>query len=97
MVAPKVPSDLSRVQELFDFLQGKVPEGYEISEANMPKLTPDQAWMTVYYLANSYWQVPDHIVRCDGCGVLYDTNSEGRYSEKREMHLCESCEDCEEG
>ncbi len=86
--------DLARTQELFDFLQGKVPERCEIPKAKIPTLTADQAWTVVCFLGNLYWQVTDYIERCDVCGDLHDTNSEGDCLDYGEApyHFCESCE-----
>lgn len=86
--------DLTRAQELFDFLQGKVPKGYKIPRKNRPKLTADQAWTVMWYLGNQYWQVPDHIERCDVCGDIYDSHAEGDCLDfgKAPYHFCESCQ-----
>lgn len=92
-IPDKKPSDLDRSQELFDFLQGKVPEGYEISQESIPRLSPEQAWTVVWYLGGLYWQVSDYIERCNGCGRLFDTLSEGGHSDKGPLyHFCESCD-----
>ncbi|ODU24143.1 MAG: hypothetical protein ABS95_02215 [Verrucomicrobia bacterium SCN 57-15] len=64
---------LEQTREIFAFLQGKIPEGYTIPELEIPKLTADQAWTVIWYLGNLYWEVTDHIERCDVCGDLYDT------------------------
>lgn len=85
--------DLAKTVELFDFLQGKLPEGFKISRSHMPKLTPDQAWTVIWYLGNQYWQVPDHIERCCICGDLYNSEAEGECLDygKSPYHFCESC------
>lgn len=67
--------DLARTQELFQFLQGRVPDGYYVSDA--PALTPEQAWTVIWYLGNTYERVPDFIERCDVCGALYNSETEG--------------------
>jgi hypothetical protein len=85
-------TDLDRMQELYDFLQGTVPEGYQIPEADVPHLSADQAWTVCWYLGNQYWQVSDCIERCEGCGTLYDSRSEGTYAEDGPPHnLCDEC------
>lgn len=86
-------SDLEHMQELFGFLQGVVPEGYRIPRAHVPKLTPDQAWTVCWYLGNQYHQLSDYISRCDVCGDLYDSNSEGDCLDfgKAPYHFCDSC------
>ena len=74
---PPEKTTLGRTQEVFDFLQGTVPEGYKIPSDDIPRLGPDQAWTVVWYLQNLYWKLPDHIERCSECGDLYDANCEG--------------------
>lgn len=84
---------LDQVEELFDFLQGTVPAGYSLRDDAVPHLTADQAWTAVWYLQNLYWQVPDHIERCNVCGRLFDSHSEGDcldYGEKPYL-FCDEC------
>ena len=84
---------LDRVQELFDFLTGTLPEGYGVSDDNMPTLTPDQAWTVIWYLGNQYWQVPDYIERCGVCGNLYDSERGGTHTEAGPPYqFCENCQ-----
>ena len=87
-------SPLDQVQELFDFLQGIVPDGYKIPDDHVPRLSPDQAWTVVWFLGNLYWQVPDHIERCDDCGCLFNSEAEGGGTEDG-PNFCESCWDQE--
>lgn len=68
---------LERTQELFKFLQGTSPDDYHVAPRSMPRLSPSQAWTVIWYLGNQYWQVPDHIERCDVCGTLYDSHNAG--------------------
>jgi len=84
---------LTCAQELFDFLQGHIPEGYHIDAANVPGLTPDQAWQVVSYLSNLVWNVPVFIERCDICGVLFDSHSEGTCLDcgDKPYEFCEGC------
>lgn len=84
---------LERTQELFDLLQGTLPDGYKIPRLERPKLTADQAWTVIWYLGNQYWQVTDHIDRCDVCGSLYNTYQEGHCLDygKPPYNFCESC------
>ncbi len=87
------PTNLERTEELFDFLQGAVPEGYQIALDHVPKLTEEQAWTVIWYLGNLYWQVKDHIKRCAVCGDLYDTEDGGDCLDygKRPYHFCDEC------
>lgn len=88
----EVKDDLDRVQELFDFLQGEVPEHCQIEESRVPKLTANQAWTIIWYLGNQYFQVPDFIERCCVCGSLYNAESEGGHSgDGPPYHFCEEC------
>lgn len=70
-------SQLERTEELFEFLQGTVPDGHRIDAEHIPHLTAEQAWTVIWYLSELHWQVPDHIERCDACGSLFDTNDSG--------------------
>lgn len=92
------PTDLERVEELFRFLQGTMPEGCRIEPTHIPQLTPDQAWTVIGYLGNQYWQVPDDIERCEVCGDLYDTGSGGSCLDVGDppYHWCDACEYQEE-
>lgn len=90
--------DLKKTQELFDFLQGKIPEGTIVSPSHRPKLTPEQAWTVVWYLGNQYWQVTDRIERCCVCSELYHTWQGGSCLDfgKAPYNFCEGCFDGEE-
>ena len=86
--------DLARTQELFEFLQGTVPDGYKIDPDHTPKLTPEQAWTVIWYLGNQYWQVPDYVERCGVCGDLYHAHSDGTCLDFGDApyHFCSSCD-----
>jgi hypothetical protein len=90
--------DLERTQELYDFLQGKMPEGTIVPRSERPKLTPKQAWAVVWYLGNQYWQVTDRVEKCCVCGDLYHTWQSGDCLDygKAPYHFCESCMSSEE-
>lgn len=92
-LAASTGSDLEKTEELFEFLQGRAPDGYKIPKAEMPQLTPEQAWTVIWYLGNQYWQVTDKIERCCVCGSLYDTWKSGTCIDGGEppYHFCESC------
>lgn len=85
--------DLDITEELFEFLQGRAPEGYRIQKGHMPKLTQDQAWTAIWYLGNLYWQVKDYIERCCVCGSLYDSERSGDCLDygKAPYHFCDNC------
>lgn len=85
--------DLENSEELFEFLQGNIPSGYHLAAESIPRLTPEQAWTVIWYLQNKYWQVPDHIERCDICGNLYDSWREGETLDfgKPPHFVCDGC------
>jgi len=91
------PTDLERTIELFEFLQGKVPEGMELDD--VPRLNPDAADTVLYVLRERFkgWSIPDSIRRCDvpGCGEWFDSDGEGAYLGFGEppYHFCSDCED----
>lgn len=85
--------DLELTEELFAFLQGKMPEGTKVPRKERPKLTPDQAWTVIWYLGNLYWQVTDRVERCDVCGELYHTHQGGGCLDfgKPPHNFCNNC------
>lgn len=86
-------TELERVEELFDLLRGEVPEGCEIPESDVPKLTPEQAWTVIWWLGNQYWAVPDFIERCDICGGIFNSEAEGGFTEDGPpYHFCGACD-----
>jgi len=94
MSATEEKTDLERTEELFAFLQGRVPEGYGIKpKKDIPKLSADQAWTVIWYLGNQYWQVTDHVERCCVCGDLYESWAEGACLDygKAPYHFCDPC------
>lgn len=90
--------ELAQTQELFDFLQGRLPERCVVSEERLPKLTPDQAWTVIWFLGGLYWQVPDYIERCDVCGDLYHSHTEGECMDfgNGPYQFCGNCIDSDE-
>lgn len=88
--------DLEKTQELFDFLQGNIPEN--IKTDHPPTLTAEQAWTVICFLGNQCWQVTDRVERCDVCEDLYHTWQEGECMDygKPPFFFCGSCMDSEE-
>lgn len=86
--------NLEETQQLFDFLQGTVPDGYHISADDVPRLTANQAWTAIWYLGNLYKQVNDYIERCEVCGDLYNSESGGMCLDfgSAPYHFCDSCQ-----
>lgn len=89
-------TNLEKTQELYDFLQGNIPEN--IRTDNPPTLTAEQAWTVIWFLGNQYWQVPDCIEKCDVCDSLYHTWEEGECMDygKPPFFFCGSCMDTDE-
>ena len=88
------PLDL--VTDLTAFLTGQPVAGIALTDSTLqPRLTQAQADTVVWYLANLYTSIPDHILRCDQCGQLYDSHQEGRFFDHgRPPHsFCHSCLD----
>lgn len=85
--------ELEFTEELFQFLQGKLPEGYSVPEVEVPRLSPGQAWTVIWYLGNQYRKVSDHIERCCVCGDLYDTWNAGSCLDYGDApyNFCDSC------
>jgi hypothetical protein len=97
-MSQQTEKDLEQTKELFEFLQGHVPEGYKIKRGYMPRLTPEQAWSIIWYLGNLYWRVPDSIELCDICGDLYHTSTDGGSLDygRAPYHFCGFCMYCPE-
>jgi hypothetical protein len=85
--------DLKLTEELFQMLQGNLPERITVPKKEIPRLTADQAWTVVWYLGNQYWQVTDRVERCDVCGDLYHTWQGGHTLDfgKAPYSFCDPC------
>jgi hypothetical protein len=84
-------TDLEWINEFYEFLQGVTPDG--ISVRAKVKLTQRKAFSIIWYLQEHFPLLPDHIERCDTCGQLYDSWSQGRHSDLTDKFYCnESCE-----
>lgn len=83
------PKSLQSVRELFEVLQGRRLETIIIKDL---KLTPEQAFSVIYFLQEHMGLIPDHYEKCDECGCLFDTESEGGYFEGVEKFKCGQCE-----
>lgn len=88
------PDDLEMTKDLFEFLQGDL-KNCKIARKRRVKLTADQAWTVIWYLGSQYWQVTDHIERCDVCGEIYDSSSQGDCLDYGGFpyHFCDNCRD----
>lgn len=83
-------SDLEWVNEFYEFLQGTLPETIRI-EGDKSELNKKTAFSIIWYLQEHFPLIPDHIDQCSECGELYNSWSEGYYSEKQGKNYCEGC------
>ena len=80
------------VDEFYRFLQGECPEGITVGIQRQPKLTQKKAFTIIWYLQEHLRILPDNIERCDNCGELFDTHSDGIYWESKGKHFCGGCQ-----
>jgi len=66
---------IEQANEFFEYLQGKVPEGFV--HVKSPKLSPGRAFDVIYVLQEHLHVLPDHYALCCRCHRLYDTYAEG--------------------
>jgi hypothetical protein len=86
-------SDFEWMDEFYKFLQGEIPD--LITLQNPPNMTPEQAFIIVWYLQEHFPLFPDRIDQCDNCKSLFDSYSEGYYSEEGNEighHFCSACD-----
>lgn len=77
---------IEEVNDLYDFLQGEVPECLIMKRP--PHLSEQMAFRIIYYLQEVMHILPDNYERCVTCGRLYDSFNEG--SSYKGMH-CDYC------
>jgi len=87
----RTDSDLQWVQEFYEFLQGNIPDQLHFGHGHAPKMTQKKAFSIIWYLQEHFPIIPDYIERCDNCGELFDSHSEGLYWETKSKHFCGSC------
>ena len=85
-------TNLEQAQDLFDFLQGKMPEGYNVKHP--PQLSAEQAFSVIWFIGEEGLHISDSIERCGVCGDLFDTDLEGIYREDVPPYFF--CLDCQE-
>lgn len=85
-------NDLKWIEEFYKFLQGEIPEEISIGRGHQPKLTDKKANTIIWYLQEHLRILPAHIERCDTCGSLFDSWSEGIYWETKGKHYCGGCD-----
>lgn len=77
------------INEFYEWLQGEKAEF--VTKGFKPKLTDKKAFEIIWYLQEALPVFPDTIERCDTCGTLYDSGSEGIYWETKGKFYCGSC------
>jgi len=86
-------TDLQWLNEFYKFLQGELPEGMRLQKGHKPNMSEKKAFTIVWYLQEHIRILPDNIERCDICGDLYDSNSEGIHWETKGKFYCGCCSD----
>lgn len=80
---------IEQIDELYEFLQGKCPEGIHVKHP--PRLTQNKAFKIIWFLQEHLGVLPDNFERCCSCGDLYDVCREGGYY--RDRPYCDPCYD----
>jgi formylmethanofuran dehydrogenase subunit E len=89
----RTDSDIEKVREFYRFLTGEeTPEKISIVKGYKPKMSEKKAFSIIWYLQEHLSIFPDNIERCDICGELFDTNSEGIYWETKGKNYCGACD-----
>lgn len=88
----RTDSDIEKVIEFYRFLTGEeIPGNISMVRGHAPKMSENKAFSIIWYLQEHLSILPDNIERCNSCGGLYDTNSEGLYWETKGKHYCGVC------
>jgi len=74
---------IEKIEELYEFLQGKVPDSLEIKHP--PHLSEQMAFRIIYFLQEQTGVLPDYYERCKTCGCIYNSEEEGN-----DLH-CDYC------
>ena len=80
------PVSLERVEEFYEFLMGKVPDGIKVSSRMTPKLSKRMAFTIVWFLQEQTQVFPDHYEQCRKCKGLYNTENDGHNGK------CDGCD-----
>ena len=84
--------DIKWIEELYNFLQGEIPEGMHLSRGHKPQMSQKKAFAIIWYLQEHFPLLPDHIEMCYNCGELFDAYSEGVHWETKSKNYCSGCE-----
>ena len=87
----RTDSDLEKIKEFFDFLTGTQPDSINLGRGHKPALSEKKAFSIIWYLQEHLSIFPDQIEKCDSCGDLYDSYSEGIYWESKGRFYCGCC------
>ncbi len=83
--------NLEKIQELYEFLKGEIPEGFTL--IGQPHLSENEAFTTIYVLQEKFGLIPDHFEQCYKCKSIFDMDNEGGHYEDPGINLCDYCED----
>lgn len=87
----RTDSDIEKMKEFFEFLQGDCPDNLSFRRGYQPKFSHKKAFSIIYYLQEHLPIFPDSIEKCCICNELFDTRSEGLYWESKGKHYCGCC------
>lgn len=88
----RTDSDLDKINELYKFLQGEIPEGIHLVRGHVPNFSEKKAFAVIWFLQEHLSIFPDRIERCDSCGDLFDTHCEGIHWESKGKNYCGGCD-----
>jgi len=78
---------LEQVKELYQFLQGELPEGIRMKYP--PRLSERGAFKAIWFLQEYMGILPVNYERCVRCGTLFDDRNSGGYRNGR--NYCDCC------
>lgn len=87
----RTDNDLQWIKEFYEFLQGTQPDSISLVRGHAPKMTQKKAFSIIWYLQEHFPVFPCSIERCDNCGELFDTDSEGLHWETKGKNYCGAC------
>lgn len=85
-------SDLEWINEFYGFLKGELPEEISTTRGYEPKMSEKKAYSIIWYLQEHLRILPANIERCNICGELYNSDSEGIYWGTKGKHYCGGCD-----
>ena len=82
---------LKQMHEFFQFLQGTIPREIKLPKKHILHLTPDQAFLIIWYLQEHLPIIPENFEFCYGCKRIFDTNDEGYSVTRGRIYGNECC------